>query len=142
MLCELARRLHAAGKGLMCGTDEDVLIEIIGFAGPSPAAALRKWRPKQGSVRNWYDRECATVEVGFITYGGPATVSWIVPDTGEPGQRHQLRKGAANARWCFPVWCPPRVSRDELPRPSSRDELPLLRRGTSCRFLVEGRAAT
>ena len=36
-----ARRLFSAGKGLFCGTDEDAFIEIIGFASPQHAAALR-----------------------------------------------------------------------------------------------------
>ena len=36
-----ARRLFSAGKGLFCGTDEDAFIEIIGFASPRHAAALR-----------------------------------------------------------------------------------------------------
>ena len=36
-----ARRLHAAGKGLFCGTDEDTFIEVLGFASPSFAAAIR-----------------------------------------------------------------------------------------------------
>ena len=37
-----ARQLHAAGKGLVvCGTDEDVFIELIGFADAAQAAALR-----------------------------------------------------------------------------------------------------
>ena len=35
------RKLHAAGKGLVCGTDEDVFIEIIGFADAEYSAALR-----------------------------------------------------------------------------------------------------
>ena len=40
-LSRQARQLHAAGTGLACGTDEDVFIEIIGFADATQARALR-----------------------------------------------------------------------------------------------------
>ena len=36
-----ARQLHAAGKGLFCGTDEDAFIEIIGMSDRAGAHALR-----------------------------------------------------------------------------------------------------
>ena len=36
-----ARRLHAAGKGLFRGTDEEAFIEVVGFCTPAQAAALR-----------------------------------------------------------------------------------------------------
>eukprot|EP00966_Prymnesium_polylepis_P001643 37923-Prymnesium_polylepis.1 len=35
------RMLYKAGKGLLCGTDEDVFIEVLGFADAAHAAALR-----------------------------------------------------------------------------------------------------
>ena len=41
LAAQRARQLHAAGKGIWCGTDEDVFIELIGFADAAAARALR-----------------------------------------------------------------------------------------------------
>ena len=41
LAAQRARQLHAAGKGIWCGTDEDVFIELIGFADADAARALR-----------------------------------------------------------------------------------------------------
>jgi len=61
------------------------------------AADLRRWSG-EGPVEAWYLADCDSIELGFITYGAPATVWWLAPD-GSKQQPRPLRPREEGTLW-------------------------------------------
>lgn len=47
----------------------------------------------------WYDRDCGSVELGFISYGAPARIFWVHPRTGERHLQRPLTPGDGGTVW-------------------------------------------
>ena len=71
----------------------------------SAAASIRRWPDPayHGDVSEWFADRCLHVEVGWLTYGAPATLFWLSP----AGERARL--SASPLRYlqleCFAIVC-------------------------------------
>ena len=93
----LAEALGVGGCGVAC----------LGVGAPvallGPAASLRRWAPGPGrgaaDLARWFGETCASVEVGWLTYGAPATLYWLPPRGGRRVFQARLRAGEAHTHW-------------------------------------------
>ena len=65
------------------------------------AATLRRHGGRNASeaLADWFARDCAHAEVGWLTYGDPATLYWVAPETRERVWQADLIAGESHTHW-------------------------------------------
>ena len=89
---DLARAVGVDGCEVAC-LGVGAPVKLLGAA-----ASLRRWNGTE-RLEAWFSETCGHAEVGWLTYGAPATLFWVSPKDGSLVWQADLVSGESNTHW-------------------------------------------